>query len=57
MAIDPDAQLIAFVELGPDTPNSMAMLQLADPPNTASARVASTARNPPCRKRAACSSA
>ena len=36
-AIVPDAQLIAFVELGPRTPNSIAMLQLDAPPNTVSA--------------------
>jgi len=43
----PDAQLMAFVLLGPCTPNSMAMLQLAAPPNTVSASEGSTSRTPP----------
>ena len=34
MAIVPDAQLIAFVEFGPVNPHSIAMMQLAAPPNT-----------------------
>src|SRR5687767_1439880 len=41
-AIVPDAQLIEFVEFGPYTPNSIATLQEAAPPNTASASEAST---------------
>ena len=44
--IVPDAQLIAFVELGPWNPNAMAMLQLAAPQKTVSARRGSTARIP-----------
>src|SRR2546422_2396383 len=40
-AIVPDAQLMAFVELGPVNPNSMAMLQLAAPGNTARASAGS----------------
>ena len=46
MAIVPDAQLIALVLFGPCTPNSIAMLQLAAPPNTSSASVGSTALIP-----------
>ena len=46
IAIVPDAQLMEFVEFGPIAPSSMAMLQLAAPPNTARASVASTARSP-----------
>ena len=57
MAIVPEAQLIALVELGPDTPNSIAMLQLDAPPNTASASDGSTADSPPARYRPSCSSA
>ena len=57
MAIVPDAQLIAFVEFGPWMPNSMAMLQLAAPPKTASASVGSTALSPCVRKTPSWSSA
>ena len=42
MAMVPEAQLIAFVEFGPITPNSIAMLQLDAPPNTMSASAGST---------------
>ncbi len=47
MAMLPDAQLMPFVVLGPLSPNSMATLQLAAPPNTARASDGSTARRPP----------
>jgi len=43
----PDAQLIELVEFGPYTPNSIATLHDAAPPNTASASEASTLRRPP----------
>src|SRR2546422_1377061 len=43
-AIVPEAQLMALVELGPVKPNSMAMLQLAAPGNTASASAGSSPR-------------
>src|SRR5438132_7554452 len=45
-AMVPDAQLIALVEFGPVNPNSMAMLQLAAPGNTASARLGLSPRGP-----------
>ena len=45
-AIVPEAQLIALVALGPVSPNSIAMLQLAAPANTASASEASSPRGP-----------
>ena len=57
MAIVPEAQLMALVEFGPCTPNSMAMLQLEAPPKTARASVASTALSPCVRKTPSCSSA
>src|SRR5213596_864117 len=50
-AMVPDAQLIAFVALGPVNPNSMAMLQLAAPQNTASASDGSSPRGPSARYR------
>ena len=37
MAMVPEAQLMPLVVLGPDRPNSIAMLQLAAPANTVSA--------------------
>src|SRR2546430_11493789 len=43
-AIVPDAQLIAFVAFGPVNPNSMAILQLAAPQNTANASEGSSPR-------------
>src|SRR5438445_3933392 len=45
-AMVPDAQLIALVEFGPVNPNSVAMLQLAAPGNTASARLGLSPRGP-----------
>ena len=57
IAIVPEAQLIALVELGPLRPYSIATLQLAEPPNTESARSVSTALSPPPIYRANCSSA
>jgi hypothetical protein len=56
-AIEPEAQLIALVLFGPIAPSSIAMLQLAEPPNTPSARPGSTARSPCDRNTASCSSA
>src|SRR3989454_2237354 len=56
-AIVPEAQLIALVELGPVKPNSMAMLQLAAPANTASASAGSSPRGPCLRKPPTCASA
>ena len=50
MAIAPEAQLIPLVLLGPVQPNSIAMLQLAAPAKTVSARAGSTARGPSVRK-------
>src|SRR5881397_395127 len=47
-AIVPDAQLIAF---GPVNPNSMAILQLAAPQNTANASEGSSPRGPSARYR------
>src|SRR2546430_1123291 len=49
-AIVPEAQLMALVEFGPVKPNSMAMLQLAAPGNTASASPGSSPRGPCVRK-------
>src|SRR5438445_3107256 len=56
-AIVPEAQLIALVELGPVKPNSIAMLQLAAPGNTASASAGSSPRGPAFRKPPTCASA
>src|SRR6266699_3160028 len=56
-AIVPDAQLMALVEFGPVKPNSMAMLQLAAPGNTASASAGSSPRGPCVRKLPTCASA
>src|SRR2546422_3278422 len=56
-AIVPEAQLIALVELGPVKPNSIAMLQLAAPGNTASASAGSSPRGPALRKPPTCASA
>src|SRR5206468_12264144 len=56
-AMVPDAQLIALVELGPENPNSIAMLQLAAPGNTASASAGSSPRGPSRRNRSTCDSA
>src|SRR6266513_746175 len=56
-AIVPEAQLMALVEFGPVKPNSMAMLQLAAPGNTASASPGSSPRGPCVRKPPTCASA
>src|SRR5437773_3176147 len=48
---------MALVELGPVKPNSMAMLQLAAPGNTASASAGSRPRGPASRKPFTCASA
>src|SRR6266480_5308029 len=56
-AIVPDAQLMALVEFGPVKPNSIAMLQLAAPGNTASASAGSSPRGPCVRKPPTCASA
>src|SRR5690349_21992373 len=48
---------MAFVELGPVKPNSMAMLQLAAPGKTASASAGSSPRGPSLANPATCDSA
>jgi len=45
---------MAFVELGPVKPNSMAILQLAAPGKTASASAGLRPRGPSCAKPATC---
>src|SRR5207249_1172664 len=56
-AMVPEAQLMALVEFGPVNPNSIAMLQLAAPGNTASASAGSSPRGPSARNRSICDSA
>src|SRR5207253_3165898 len=56
-AMVPEAQLMALVEFGPVNPNSIAILQLAAPGNTASASAGSSPRGPSARNCSTCDSA